>query len=150
MTFMWTHAGAEPRRADRHGLRAGDEELVAAAWRRAGDVGQCDAADDRRVVVVRQGLTPEAPPMPAPTLFALSSGRPPAAISVIRISGAAAFEAARRLTGQALPPPRTARLRPLRDLASGEALHKALLLLFPGPDSATGDDIAEQIGRAHV
>src|SRR3546814_4338028 len=92
-------------------LRAGDEELVAAAWRRAGDVGQCDAADDRRVVVVRQGLTPEAPPMPAPTLFALSSGRPPAAISVIRISGAAAFEAARRLTGKALPPPRTARLR---------------------------------------
>src|SRR3546814_5717346 len=68
MTFMWTHAGADPRRADRHGLRAGDEELVAAAWRRAGDVGQCDAADDRRVVVVRQGLTPEAPPMPAPTL----------------------------------------------------------------------------------
>src|SRR3546814_81550 len=81
--------------------------------------------------------------MPAPTLFALSSGRPPAAISVIRISGAAAFEAARRLTGKALPPPRTARLRTLRDLASGEALDKALLLLFPGPDSATGDDIAE-------
>src|SRR3546814_4195016 len=72
------------RWADRRGFRAGDEELVAAAWRRAGDVGQCDAADDRRVVVVRQGLTPEAPPMPAPTLFALSSGRPPAAISVIR------------------------------------------------------------------
>src|SRR3546814_13034413 len=86
MTFMWTHAGAEPRRADRHGLRAGDEELVAAAWRRAGDVGQCDAADDRRVVVVRQGLTPEAPPMPAPNLFALSSGRPPAGISVDRRS----------------------------------------------------------------
>src|SRR3546814_13364851 len=83
--------------------------------------------------------------MPAPTLFALSSGRPPAAISVIRISGAVAFEAARRLTGKALPPPRTARLRTLRDLASGEALDKALLLLFPGPDSATG---ADKIGRA--
>src|SRR3546814_2228445 len=81
--------------------------------------------------------------MPAPTLLALASGRPPAATSDFGISGATAFEEARRLTGKALPPPRTARLRTLRDLASGEALDKALLLLFPGPDSATGDDIAE-------
>src|SRR3546814_2992236 len=113
------------RWADRRGFRAGDEELVAAAWRRAGDVGQCDAADDRRVVVVRQGLTPEAPPMPAPTLFALSSGRLPAAISVIRISGAAACEAERRLTGKVLTPPRIATLRNLRDLGRGEGRDKA-------------------------
>lgn len=78
------------------------------------------------------------------TLFALSSGRPPAAISVIRISGPLAMAAVKRLTGRdTLPPPRSARLRTLRNPANGEVLDKALVILFPGPASATGEDLAE-------
>ncbi|MDQ2891926.1 MAG: tRNA uridine-5-carboxymethylaminomethyl(34) synthesis GTPase MnmE, partial [Pseudomonadota bacterium] len=47
------------------------------------------------------------------TIVAVSSGRPPAAIAVIRISGRDAFAAARSLSGT-LPPPRDARVRALR------------------------------------
>lgn len=76
----------------------------------------------------------------AHTIFALSSGQPPAAIAAIRISGPGAFGAVERLAG-ALPPPRRASLRTLRD---GETrLDRALVLVFPGPATATGEDLAE-------
>jgi tRNA modification GTPase len=75
------------------------------------------------------------------TIFALSSGAPPAAIGVIRISGPAAGLAIRRLAGS-LPEPRHASYRRLRDHA-GETLDQALILWFPGPATATGEDLAE-------
>ena len=75
------------------------------------------------------------------TIVALSSGRPPAAIGVIRVSGPAAYAAVRALAG-ALPKPRRAGLRVLRD-ANGAVLDRALVLTFPGPASATGEDVAE-------
>lgn len=75
------------------------------------------------------------------TIFAVSSGRPPAAIAVIRCSGREAFGAARTLAGD-LPAPRTASLRRLRD-ADGTSLDAALLLCFPAPASATGEDLVE-------
>jgi tRNA modification GTPase len=77
----------------------------------------------------------------ADTIFALSSGVPPAAIAVIRISGDEAFGAVRALTGS-LPPPRRASLRILSD-QSGVVLDQALVLLFPGTKTATGEDLAE-------
>lgn len=75
------------------------------------------------------------------TIFAVSSGRPPAAIAVLRISGPAAFDTVGRIAG-ALPTPRRATLRTLRG-ADGEALDQALVLTFPGPATATGEDLAE-------
>lgn len=75
------------------------------------------------------------------TIVALSSGRPPAAIGVVRISGPAALAAATRLAGP-LPPPRRAGLRALRDRA-GALLDRALVLVFRGPASATGEDLVE-------
>jgi len=78
----------------------------------------------------------------ADTIFALSSGAPPSAIAIIRISGAGAFEAVRALAGR-VPAARRASLAKLRDPADGSLLDEPLLLLFPGPDSATGEDIAE-------
>ena len=75
------------------------------------------------------------------TIFALSSGRPPAAIAVVRISGPDAHSAAVALAGT-LPAPRHASLRTLRD-AQGETLDRALVLWFPGPRSATGEDLVE-------
>jgi len=76
------------------------------------------------------------------TIFALSSGRPPAAISVIRISGALAHLAAESLAGR-LPAPRTAGVRDLRSPNTGELLDEALVLRFNGPASATGENIVE-------
>jgi tRNA modification GTPase len=77
----------------------------------------------------------------ADTIFALSSGAPPAAIAIIRISGPAAFAAVKALAGR-LPAPRRASLVTLRNPGGGE-LDRALALVFPGPDSATGEDLAE-------
>jgi tRNA modification GTPase len=76
------------------------------------------------------------------TIFALSSGRPPAAIAVIRVTGARAHDAARALAGD-LPEARTAAVRALKDPASGELLDEALVLRFDGPASSTGEDCAE-------
>ncbi len=75
------------------------------------------------------------------TIFAVSSGAPPAAIAILRLSGEGAFDAVRLLAGD-IPPPRTAALRALRDSA-GELLDRALVLVFPAPASATGEDLAE-------
>ncbi len=74
------------------------------------------------------------------TIFALSSGAPPAGIAVIRISGPDAFAAVERLAG-GLPAPRRASLRTLR--RDGAPLDRALVLIFPGPATATGEDLAE-------
>lgn len=78
--------------------------------------------------------------MTADTIFALSSGSPPAAIAVVRISGPGAESALRALAG-GLPEVRRATLVTLT--AAGEPLDRALALRFPGPHSATGEDVAE-------
>ena len=80
--------------------------------------------------------------MTADTIYALSSGSPPAAIAVVRISGPRANAALTALAGK-LPEPRVATLARLKDPESGEALDNALLLRFPAPASATGEDVAE-------
>lgn len=80
--------------------------------------------------------------MAGDTIYALSSGRPPVAIAVIRISGPRAADALMRLAGR-LPDPRQAALVRLRDPASGEVIDDALALFFPGPKSETGEDTAE-------
>src|SRR6201987_4722152 len=76
------------------------------------------------------------------TIFALSSGRPPAAIAVIRISGPRARAALERLVGPG-PPPRHASLSPVRDPKTGAIIDEALALWFPAPNSETGEDMAE-------
>lgn len=78
----------------------------------------------------------------ADTIFALSSGAPPAAIAIIRISGPTAFDAVRSLTGR-LPTPRRASVATIRHPQTQEAIDQALLLIFPGPNTATGEDLAE-------
>ena len=76
------------------------------------------------------------------TIFALSSGRPPAAIAVVRISGSRAGLALERLTGR-VPQPRQATLVRVREPTSGEVIDEALALWFPAPASETGEDVAE-------
>lgn len=78
----------------------------------------------------------------ADTIFALSSGAPPAGIGVIRISGGDAATALSALAGR-LPEPRRASLALLSDPSDGAPLDRALLLWLPGPGTATGEDMGE-------
>jgi len=76
------------------------------------------------------------------TIFALSSGAPPAGIAVVRISGPDAHMALHRLAGR-VPPPRQASLALLTDPQDGTALDRALILWLPGPTTVTGEDLVE-------
>lgn len=80
--------------------------------------------------------------MAADTIFALSSGSPPAAISVIRISGPGAHRAG-ELLARGLPPAREAAVRELRSPSSGDLLDEALVIRFDSPASSTGEDVVE-------
>lgn len=75
------------------------------------------------------------------TIFALSSGRAPSAIAVVRVSGSQAGLVLTRLAGR-LPAPRQASRRLLHDGAD-QPIDDAVVLWFPGPASATGEDVAE-------
>ncbi len=77
-----------------------------------------------------------------PTIFALSSGRLPAAIAVVRISGAATRAALETLVAR-VPEPRRAALRKLRHPKTKDVLDEALVLWFPGPNTETAEDMAE-------
>ena len=81
-------------------------------------------------------------PVSPRTIFALSSGQPPAALAVVRISGPEAT-AALKLLARRLPQPRHASLASLRDPQTGDILDRALVLVFPGPATATGEDLVE-------
>lgn len=76
------------------------------------------------------------------TIFALSSGQPPAAIAVVRVSGPQAQAALELLAGM-MPEPRTMVLRTLRDPDTGELLDRGLVAFFPAATSVTGEDLAE-------
>jgi tRNA modification GTPase len=78
---------------------------------------------------------------PSQTIFALSSGRAPTAIAIIRLSGPQARAAVESLCGK-IPPPRVAHLAVLRN-ASHEPIDEGVVLWFPGPHSVTGEDVAE-------
>jgi len=75
------------------------------------------------------------------TIFALSSGRPPSAIALVRASGPQAQEIVTALAGK-LPSPRTATRVLLTDVGQ-RPIDDAVVLWFPGPASATGEDVAE-------
>ncbi|MET3824595.1 tRNA modification GTPase [Sphingomonas sp. PvP055] len=76
------------------------------------------------------------------TIYAVSSGAPPAAIAIIRVSGAGARDVAIALAGS-VPAPRRATVRALHHPQTGALLDRALALYFPGPTTATGEDLVE-------
>jgi tRNA modification GTPase len=75
------------------------------------------------------------------TIFALASGRPPAAVAILRVSGPQAHAAGAKLAGE-LPPARQAGVRTLR-APDGSTLDDALVLRFDSPASFTGQDSVE-------
>jgi tRNA modification GTPase len=83
------------------------------------------------------------------TIFALSSGRGVTAVAVIRISGPRADEALQIMVGR-MPVPRKAAFATIRN-AEKEEIDQAVVLWFPGPNSETGEDVAElQIHGGHA
>jgi tRNA modification GTPase len=84
------------------------------------------------------------------TIFALSSGRGPAAIAVVRVSGPRASDALTAL-GVKIPAPRKASLARIRDPQTNEIIDEGLALWFPGPRSETGEDVVElQLHGGHA
>jgi tRNA modification GTPase len=79
------------------------------------------------------------------TIAAVATAPGRGAVGIVRLSGPQAFAITEKLSG-ALPPPRHAALRTLSD-AQGAALDRGLVLLFPHPDSYTGEDVAELQGH---
>jgi tRNA modification GTPase len=75
------------------------------------------------------------------TIFALSSGSPPAGVAIVRISGPNIRFGLETII-DSVPEPRSASLRSIRD-DKGELLDQGLVLFFPGPASFTGEDVAE-------
>ena len=77
------------------------------------------------------------------TIYALSSGPGVSGIAVIRISGPETSKAIELLTGKNVPKPRVATLRNINKINTSELIDEGIILWFPGPESYTGEDMAE-------
>ena len=77
------------------------------------------------------------------TIYALSSGPGLSGVAVIRISGEETPSILKLLTKKDLPSPRVATLSKIINSNNSELIDEALVLWFPGPNSYTGEDMAE-------
>ncbi len=77
------------------------------------------------------------------TIYALSSGPGISGIAVVRISGQETSKAIELLTGKTVPKPRVATLRKINKINTSELIDEGIILWFPGPESYTGEDMAE-------
>ena len=77
------------------------------------------------------------------TIYALSSGPGVSGIAVIRGSGKNTSEVIKKLTGSKLPPPRVATLKKFNKNGQKSLIDEGVIIWFPGPNSYTGEDLAE-------
>ena len=77
------------------------------------------------------------------TIYALSSSPGLSGVAVIRISGSEAEKIILSLTKKTMPPPRVATLRKIINSNSNELIDEGIVIWFPGPNSYTGEDMAE-------
>ena len=77
------------------------------------------------------------------TIYALSSGPGISGVAIIRISGSKASEVIKSLTGKSIPKPRVATLRKINYINTSELIDEGIIIWFPGPESYTGEDMAE-------
>ncbi len=77
------------------------------------------------------------------TIYALSSGPGISGIAVIRISGGNTSKVIELMTGKRVPKPRVATLRKINKINTSELIDEGIILWFPGPESYTGEDMAE-------
>ena len=77
------------------------------------------------------------------TIFALSTGPGISGVAIVRISGSKTSEVVKLLTGKQLPEPRRATLRKINNINTSELIDEGIIIWFPGPQSYTGEDMAE-------
>ncbi|MDB4153724.1 tRNA uridine-5-carboxymethylaminomethyl(34) synthesis GTPase MnmE [Candidatus Pelagibacter sp.] len=77
------------------------------------------------------------------TIYSLSSGPGISGIAIIRVSGKETSKVLELLTNKSLPKPRVATLRKINKINTSELIDEGLILWFPGPESYTGEDMAE-------
>ena len=77
------------------------------------------------------------------TIYALSTGPGVSGVAIIRISGPNASEVIKTLTKGNLPTPRLATLRKISNIEASELIDEGIIIWFPGPESYTGEDMAE-------
>ena len=77
------------------------------------------------------------------TIYALSSGPGISGVSIIRVSGPETAKVIETLTGKEIPTPRMATLRKINNINTSELIDEGIILWFPGPESYTGEDMAE-------
>ena len=77
------------------------------------------------------------------TIYALSSGPGVSGVAIIRISGSETSEVIKSLTKKDLPKPRMATLRKINNINTSELIDEGIIIWFPGPESYTGEDMAE-------
>ena len=77
------------------------------------------------------------------TIYALSSGSGISGIAVIRVSGRNTAQVIKKLTGSKLPLPRVATLKKFNKNGKKELIDEGVIIWFPGPNSYTGEDLAE-------
>jgi len=77
------------------------------------------------------------------TIYALSSGPGISGVAIIRISGSNSSNIIKLITGRELPSPRMATLRKINNINTSELIDEGIIIWFPGPESYTGEDMAE-------
>ena len=77
------------------------------------------------------------------TIYALSSGSGVSGVAVIRVSGKNTAEVVKKLTKSKLPRPRVATLKKFNKNGGKELIDEGVIIWFPGPNSYTGEDLAE-------
>ena len=77
------------------------------------------------------------------TIYALSTGPGVSGIAIVRISGPEALNVIEALTSKEIPNPRTATLRKVNYINTSELIDEGIIIWFPGPESYTGEDLAE-------
>ena len=77
------------------------------------------------------------------TIYALSTGPGISGIAIVRVSGKETKTVIKLLTGLKIPKPRVATLRKINKINTSELIDEGIILWFPGPDSYTGEDMAE-------
>ncbi len=77
------------------------------------------------------------------TIYALSTGPGVSGVAIVRVSGSDASNVIKSLTGMEIPKPRMATLRKINNIETSELIDEGIIIWFPGPQSYTGEDMAE-------
>ena len=77
------------------------------------------------------------------TIYALSTGPGVSGVAIVRVSGSESSMVIKQLTGKEVPTPRVATLRKINNINTSELIDEGIIIWFPGPESYTGEDMAE-------